>query len=146
MISFSLSAESLTEIIAGLNWLSLIPWSDFEDAYAQNFKSPTRGEEALSVRVALGTLIIQTKLKLVDAEVPLQIMENPYLQYFLGFDSFEDDRQPFDASLITHFRKRFTPDILLEINNIIAMKELEAAAASESAMTMMITKITAPAD
>lgn len=106
----------------------LIPWSDFEDAYAQNFKSPTRGEKALSVRVALGTLIIQTKLKLVDAEVPLQIMENPYLQYFLGFDRFEDDRQPFDASLITHFRKRFTPDILLEINNIIAMKELEAAA------------------
>lgn len=105
----------------------LIPWSDFEDAYAQNFKSPTRGEEALSVRVALGTLIIQTKLKLVDAEVPLQIMENPYLQYFLGFDSFEDDRPPFDASLITHFRKRFTPDILLEINNIIAMKELETA-------------------
>lgn len=59
-------------------------------------------------------------------------MENPYLQYFLGFDRFEDDRQPFDASLITHFRKRFTPDILLEINNIIAMKELEAAAASEN--------------
>ncbi|SCZ76341.1 transposase [Acidaminobacter hydrogenoformans] len=59
------------------------------------------------------------------------ILKNPYLQYFLGFDSFEDDRPPFDASLITHFRKRFTPDILLEINNIIAIKELEAAAASE---------------
>lgn len=114
-----------------VNLAELIPWSDFEDEYAQNFKSPTRGEEALSVRVALGTLIIQTKLKLVDAEVPLQIMENPYLQYFLGFDSFEDDRPPFDASLITHFRKRFTPDILLEINNIIAMKELESAVSNK---------------
>jgi len=111
----------------------LIPWSDFEDAYAQNFKSPTKGEEALSVRVALGTLILQTKLRLVDAEVPLQIMENPYLQYFLGFDRFEDDRPPFDSSLITHFRKRFTPDILLEINNKIAVKELEMAASDKKA-------------
>jgi transposase, IS4 family len=111
-------------------WVKLaemIPWSDFEDTYARNFKSPTRGEEAFSVRVALGTLILQTRLKLVDAEVPLQVMENPYLQYFLGFDSFEDTRPPFDSSLITHFRKRFTPDILMEINNMIAMKELESA-------------------
>ncbi|AWW25933.1 IS5 family transposase [Acetobacterium sp. KB-1] len=110
-------------------WVKLaemIPWSDFEDAYARNFKSSTRGEEAFSVRVALGTLILQTRLKLVDAEVPLQVMENPYLQYFLGFDGFEDTRPPFDASLITHFRKRFTPDILMEINNMIAMKEFEA--------------------
>ena len=29
--------------------------------------------------------------------------------------------------MITHFRKRFPPDILLEINNIIAMKALETA-------------------
>jgi hypothetical protein len=111
--------------------VSFFPWTDYEDAYAQIFKSPTRGVEALSVRVALGTLIIQTKLKLVDAEVLLQIMENPYLQYFLGFDRLKDDRPAFDASLITHFRKRFTPDILLEINNIIAMKELEAAASKK---------------
>ncbi|QSX09266.1 IS5 family transposase [Alkalibacter rhizosphaerae] len=106
----------------------LIPWSDFEDAYAKNFKPSNKGEEALSVRVALGTLILQTKMKLVDAEVPLQVMENPYLQYFLGYDSFEDDKPPFDSSLITHFRKRFKPDILMEINNIIAMKELETIA------------------
>jgi hypothetical protein len=109
----------------------LIPWSDFEDAYAKNFKSPTKGEEALSVRVALGTLIIQTKLKLVDAEVPLQIMENPYLQYFLGYDCFEDDRQPFDSSLITHFRKRFTPEILMEINDRIVMEEHKQAEAKK---------------
>jgi hypothetical protein len=75
----------------------------------------------------VGTLILQTRLKLVDAEVPLQVMENPYLQYFLGFDSFEDTRPPFDSSLITHFRKRFTPDILMEINTMIAMKEFESA-------------------
>jgi len=46
-------------------WVKLaemIPWSDFEDAYARNFKSSTRGEEAFSVRVALGTLILQTRL------------------------------------------------------------------------------------
>lgn len=105
----------------------LIPWDDFEADYVKHFKSPTRGEKALPVRVALGTLIIQAKMKLVDEEAPLMIMENPYLQYFLGYDSFEDTRPPFDASLITHFRKRLTPELLMEINKRIVMTELKQA-------------------
>lgn len=97
----------------------LIPWWEFEDKYKENFKPSNTGEKAFSVRVALGTLIIKTKLAISDEEPVNQIAENPYLQYFLGFPVFKEGL-PFTDSLITHFRKRFTPDIQNEVNERIA--------------------------
>ena len=46
----------------------LIPWWEFEDKYVGNFRSPNTGEEAFSVRVGLGTLIIKTRLAISDEE------------------------------------------------------------------------------
>jgi len=112
---------------ANNRWIILsemIPWDKFEDDYAKNFKPTNRGEVALPVRVALGALIIQTKLQLVDADVPQMIMENPYLQFFLGFERFESHEPPFHSSMMTHFRKRITPEMMMEINEDIVKAEL----------------------
>jgi hypothetical protein len=49
----------------------------------------------------------------------LQIQENPYLQYFCGYEGYDDSRLPFDPSLMVYFRKRLTPEIIGEINEII---------------------------
>lgn len=103
----------------------LIPWNEFEETYAENFKPTRKGEKAFPVRVALGALIIQTKMKLADAEVPEMIMENPYLQFFLGFKVYDDQKKPFHSSLLTHFRKRLSPDIMIEINELIIQAELD---------------------
>ena len=46
------------------------------------------------------------------------IRENPYMQFFIGLHSFTD-RAPFDTSTMTYFRKRLTPEILAEINQLI---------------------------
>jgi hypothetical protein len=46
---------------------SLVPWSEFEEEYAQNF-SPEMGAPALPFRVALGSLIIKEKLGISDRE------------------------------------------------------------------------------
>jgi len=43
---------------------------------------------------------------------------NPYLQYFIGLPEFTHEA-PFDQSVITRFRKRVTPEMLSEINDII---------------------------
>ena len=102
----------------------LIPWWEFEDKYVGNFRSLNKGEEAFSVRVGLGTLIIKTRLAISDEETVNQIAENPYLQYFLGFPRFIEEK-PFADSLITHFRKRFSPDILNEVNERIAAIAIE---------------------
>lgn len=102
-------------------WVKLagiIPWWEFEDDYSNNLKPSNTGEQTFSVRVALGTLIIKTKLGVSDEETVNQIAENPYLQYFLGYPRFSEG-QPFASSLITHFRKRFNADILNEVNEKI---------------------------
>jgi hypothetical protein len=93
---------------------SLIPWDQFEDEYAEQFSS-TNGAGALPFRVALGSLIIKERLGITDRETVEQIKENPYLQFFLGFSEFTQEA-PFDASMLVHFRKRISDDLVGSIN------------------------------
>lgn len=80
--------------------------------------------------MALGALIIQTKLGLTDDETVAQIQENPYLQYFLGYESYRDEK-PFDSSIIVYFRKRLNPKVLSEINELIHGKYRKKYGSSE---------------
>ncbi len=82
-----------------------------EFGYARHFKSHGRGDVALNVRIALGVLLIKEILGLSDREAVESVIENPYLQYFLGFKSFQT-KTPFSASLLTHFRKRLPREIM----------------------------------
>ena len=68
----------------------LIPWSEFESEYAQNFPTE-KGAPAKSFRMALGALIIKEKLLISDRETLEQIRENPYLQYFIGQSSYSNE-------------------------------------------------------
>ena len=73
--------------------------------------------------MALEALIIKERLRLTGREAVEQIIENPYLQYFLGFKEFTIE-SPFDPSMYVHFRKRISEDILSEINEVIIQKSL----------------------
>jgi len=109
-------------------WVQLskrIPWDKVEQKYVEAFKSPVKGKQAYSVRVALGALIIKERLGLSDRETTLQIAENPYLQFFIGYSEFVD-KEPFHHSLMTHFRQRLGPDIMLEINEWIVAEAIQA--------------------
>jgi len=97
-----------------------IPWDEIEVRYAALFKSQ-EGNVAKPLRLALGSLLIQTEYHYPDAEVPLQIQETPCLQYFCGMREYKDEL-PFDSSSMVHFRKRLTPEILGEINEMIIAK------------------------
>jgi len=96
---------------------TLIPWSDVEKIYALNFTSQ-KGPKAIPARVAFGSLIIQVKLSLTDEETVETIAENPYMQYFLGFEMYEQ-KAPFDSSLMTHFRKRFKAQDIKDIDELL---------------------------
>ena len=89
-----------------------------EKRYAENFSKEGIGAPAKPVRVALGSLIIKEKLGLTDDETVMQIQENPYTQYFLGFESFYDE-EPFDSSLMVHFRKRLGEKTVREMNELV---------------------------
>lgn len=101
-----------------------IPWQQVEHEYSMNFSKNDVGNPAKSARIALGSLIIKERLGTTDRETVLQIAENPYLQYFLGFSEYKDEA-PFDHSLMTHFRKRFDKDTLRDINESIVRNALE---------------------
>ena len=95
-----------------------IPWCAIESRYAALF-SNRKGNVAKPLRLVLGACIIQAEYGYPDVEVPLQIQENPYLQYFCGYKAYDDSRLPFDPYLMVYFRKRLTPEILGEINEMI---------------------------
>ena len=109
-----------------------IPWDEVERDYAMLFSGRDTGPAAKSARLALGALIIKERLSTTDRETVEQIRENPYLQYFLGFPEYKDE-EPFHASLMMHFRKRFDKETLAKINESIvrAARQQAREAASE---------------
>lgn len=102
----------------------IIPWEEIEHRYAALFRN-RNGNVAKPLRLVLGALLIQTQYQYSDEEVPLQIRETPCLQYFCGMPEYKDEL-PFDASLMVHFRKRLTPEILGEINEMVIAKATQA--------------------
>ena len=53
-----------------------------------------------------------------DRETGEQIIENPYIQYFLGYQSFLTDK-PFETSLFVDFRKKLELQIKNDFGLII---------------------------
>jgi hypothetical protein len=99
-----------------------IPWLEIEKRYAALFKN-RKGNIAKPLQLALGACIIQAEYGFSDIEVALMIQEHPYLQYFCGYPGYDDGKLPFDPSLMVYFRKRLTPEILGEINELILTQQ-----------------------
>ena len=106
-----------------------IPWLEIEHRYAALFTN-RKGNVAKPLRLALGACIIQAEYGYSDEETALQIQENPYLQYFCGYPGYDDEKLPFDPSLMVYFRKRLTPEVLGEINEMI-LREAKARQSKE---------------
>ena len=105
-------------------WVQLakiIPWDEIEKEYAFMFPSD-RGNVAKPVRMALGSLIIQTRCGYTDRETVQQITENPYLQYFIGLKEYQLTK-PFTPVAMVKFRKRFNAKRLAKINEMIIAAE-----------------------
>jgi hypothetical protein len=103
---------------------ALIPWDEFEACYADQFAHSGQGAPAKPFRLALGALIIKEKLAITDEETVEQIRETPYLQFLIGMEGFRD-KTPFDPSMMVHFRKRITPEMLAEINERIHSEQVK---------------------
>ncbi len=95
----------------------MVPWQRFEKQYATLF-SPDRGSPAKPFRMAFGALILKERLNCSDEELVEQIRENPYLQYFLGLEEFSN-KAPFEASMLVHFRKRISLEMIGKVNEAL---------------------------
>ena len=112
----------------GNKWIrmsKLIPWEEFEEQYAALFSNPKEGKPAKSARIAIGTIVIKKRYGFSDVDITEEIRENPYLQYFLGFEEYSS-APPFDPSMMTWFRERVTPEMMAEVNDyVIGRKKAE---------------------
>ena len=121
----------------------LIPWDDVENEYKTSF-TQDKGAPAIKSRIAFGSLIIKEKCQYTDRETVLQISENPYLQYFLGFKDFNHEA-PFDPSMMVHFRKRFGEDALGRLNELIIAKSNKNSSSKNRGKILLDASCT-PAD
>jgi len=98
-------------------WIKMadnIPWGVYEETYAKLFPSTT-GNVAKPLRLALGSLIIQTKYQFSDLELVEMLTENPYFQYFIGLTGYQQE-PPIEASVLVLFRKRINMEMIMEAN------------------------------
>lgn len=103
----------------------LIPWDKIVGQYDNQHRSK-EGRPAISGRVVLGALIIKHILNLTDRETIMQIEENMFMQYFLGYSSFTNE-SPFSATLFVEIRKRLDLSVINSISEIVVahQKEIE---------------------
>ena len=98
----------------------LIPWDELEAQYAEQFHA-SLGAPAKSLRLALGALLAKERLHCSDIELVEHFEENPYLQYFLGLETFHKDC-PFDDSSLTNFRKYLGEEVVNQVNETVIAK------------------------
>ncbi|HQQ86121.1 MAG TPA: IS5 family transposase [Candidatus Marinimicrobia bacterium] len=79
---------------------------------------------SIKPRVAIGALIIKHFKQLSDEETIQEIQENPYLQYFLGYSSYQF-KPGFDPSLFVTIRRRLPARTIEAINEIFIQKVRE---------------------
>lgn len=106
---------------SGNRWIVLahkIPWDTLVSVYQQQMHNTQTGADGINPRVAIGAMIIKHTCALSDRETVMQIQENMYMQYFIGYSSLSNE-EPFDPSLFVEFRKRLGIEQINTINEKI---------------------------
>lgn len=98
----------------------MIPWDDLAVCYYKIMDSE-KGRPGKDARLVIGALIIKHKLTLSDEETVMQIQENPYLQYFVGFSRYKDE-PPFAPSLFVDIHKRMGAEVFSGFEQVILEK------------------------
>jgi IS5 family transposase len=109
----------------------LMPWSDFDESFGKFFKPI--GRPAKPTRLMVGLHYLKHTYNLWDEEVVERWVENPYHQYFCGFEFFQHE-MPIDPSLMTRWRKRVGPEVLEEVLKATVAVALETRTVKASSL------------
>jgi len=122
---FNFKTEFESKLDPNNRWVKmakLLDWDKFAMIYGENF-SASMGAKGVNARVVIGALIIKHIEAKDDRGTIDAIKENPYMQFFLGFDHFSSE-PVFDPSLFVHIRKRLGNEDFDRMNQIIIAKAL----------------------
>ncbi|MCG8604985.1 IS5 family transposase [bacterium] len=81
-----------------------IDWSSFENAFG-SYYCEYRGRTGAPIRLMVGLHYLKHAFDCSDESVVAGFVENPYWQYFCGYDYFQHEF-PIDPSSLTRWRKR----------------------------------------
>src|SRR5438105_5249124 len=81
-----------------------INWHKFEEEFGQYFADNV-GRPALPTRVVVGLHYLKQLYHVSDEGVVAQFLENPYWQYFCGYEYFQH-QFPCDPSSLVRWRQR----------------------------------------
>ena len=109
--------KRLSEILNPKNKLYLlansIDWADLEEDFS-NFFVENKGAPAKPVRLITGLLMLQHMFNLSDEEVVYLWVENPYWQFFCGYDYLQWNF-PINPSSLCKWRRRIDAPGMLKI-------------------------------
>ena len=80
-----------------------IDWKIFENEFAGFYSKD--GRPAKPIRLMVGLLLLKQLKNLSDEEIVLQWKQNPYFQYFCGFNEFQI-KEPCHSTELVKFRQR----------------------------------------
>ena len=105
---------------------NMLDWDKLAEVYTKSL-STSAGAGSIDARVVIGAMIIKHIEKRDDRGTIEAIQENPYMQYFLGFDHFSFE-PVFDPSLFVHIRKRLGNEAFEQMNKVIISGTLKTKA------------------
>jgi len=85
----------------------LVPWDEFDVDFGKHYRPV--GRPAKPTRLMAGLHYLKHMHDLSDEETVERWVENPYWQYFCGFEFFQH-QLPIDPSTMTRWRKRIGPE------------------------------------
>jgi IS5 family transposase len=80
-----------------------IDWKIFEESFEKYYSKD--GRPAKPIRLMVGILLLKQLKNLSDEEIVVQWKQNPYFQYFCGFDELQI-KEPCHPTDLVYFRKR----------------------------------------
>jgi len=90
----------------------LIPWDELERTYGGYFSD--KGRPGTDARIGIGLFLLKHMSGKSDIEIVLELMENPYWQYFCGMETFTTG-EAIEASTLSRLRKRLGAKYVKEL-------------------------------
>ena len=125
----------------------LIPWEELENIYKKYFSE--LGRPGKDSQLINGLMIVKHQKVSSDEETVKDFLENPYIQYFCGYDQFVTDKE-IDSSTLTRMRKRLGVEYFKkfeeEILNLLKSRKIIKDKEQQIDATVFPANVTYPTD
>jgi len=118
----------------------VMDWARFDEAFGRFFRP--LGRPAKPTRLMVGLHYLKHVHDLSDEEVVARWVENPYWQFFCGFEFFQHEA-PIDASTMTRWRKRIGPEGMEELLKASVTAALDTETAKPASLERVSVDTTA---